>query len=237
MKPKYQVDFAKPIDYTIEKQYTLKNYLDKDKYNWVKNEYRKFNNHTNSWDNIFLTNKKIAIRIKIHLGEKKRYDPFNEFPKLPKTYQDYKEISIYLISTIFFKKFNSQELFEIMAILTKETPFIELKYFNIGERYGYEDSTIVKHDNKLIKSFNVIINDKLFGLYDYLVNYKSNKSELEITTIVKEYLESLDFEINIENTEIEEKYNNENNSERYTIEDSYNDGGGGGEWSDPSEFW
>ena len=129
MKPKYQVDFAKPIDYTIEKQYTLKNYLDKDKYNWVKNEYRKFNNHTNSWDDIFLTNKKIAIRIKIHLGEKKRYDPFNEFPKLPKTYQDYKEISIYLISTIFFKKFNSQELFEIMAILTKETPFIELKYF------------------------------------------------------------------------------------------------------------
>ena len=114
---------------------------------------------------------------------------------------------------------------------------IELKYFNIGERYGYEDSTIVKHDNKLIKSFNVIINDKLFGLYDYLVNYKLNKSELEITTIVKEYLESLDFEINIENTEIEEKYNNENNSERYTIEDSYNDGGGGDEWSDPSEFW
>ena len=83
----------------------------------------------------------------------------------------------------------------------------------------------------------MIINDKLFGLYDYLVNYKSNKSELEITTIVKEYLESLDFEINIQNTEIEEKYNNENNSERYTTEDSYNDGGGGDEWSDPSEFW
>ena len=83
---------------------------------------------------------------------------------------------------------------------------------------------------------------------DLLKLVKSMLNISETDTSNDEYLNNLiafatSFFTNItgqvltENTEIEEKYNNENNSERYTTEDSYNDGGGGDEWSDPSEFW
>ncbi|MFN4150223.1 MAG: hypothetical protein ACK4IX_04715, partial [Candidatus Sericytochromatia bacterium] len=38
----------------------------------------------------------ISFKINIHLGERERFDPFNEFPNLPKKYQVFEEIIVYL---------------------------------------------------------------------------------------------------------------------------------------------
>ena len=240
MKHKHQIDFVKPIDYYYEDHYSYKNYIEKAEYNWQKFEGKKYNEKTDSWQNVIFTNKKINFRIKIHLGEKNRYDPFNEFPHLPKTYQEYKKINVNLISTIFFKHFKDYELFEILAILSTELPFIDFKYFNIGEKYGYEDYTIVKHDNKIIKYFDIISDNKRYKIYEYYLKYKSDKSESEMASIVEEYLYNLEFETEKIRDEEQRKIDYENNyhlRETYSIEDSYIDGGGGDEWSDPSEFW
>lgn len=61
-----------------------------------------------------------------------------------------------------------------------------------------------------------------------------------MASIVEEYLYNLEFETEKIRDEEQRKIDYENNyhlRETYSIEDSYIDGGGGDEWSDPSEFW
>ncbi len=238
MKRKHQIEYVKPVDYQTEGHYSFKDYLEKSNYRWANYGYQKFDEQSNSWKTFFSTNKNISFKINIHLGERERFDPFNEYPNLPKTYQAFDETIVYLNSTIFLKNFKSHELIEIIAILTKDLPFVEFQYYSAGDNYGYEEIKIVKYNKKILKYFYVIIDNELYTLFDYYIKYKKDKTESEITSIVKEYLDELDYKIRLED-EYEEKNNPDfiNYPEKYSIEDSYHDGGGGDEWSDPTEFW
>lgn len=240
MHPKFKIEKAKPIDYDYHSKYSFEDYTKKIDYNWLKYECKKYDSKTKEYKTYFLTNKKIDLTIIIHHGEVERYDPFNEYSHLSKKHYSYGSLSLKLAFTIHFKKFKSFELFEILAILENEQPFIDFDYFKIGEKYGYDKSTIVKYDNKIVKYFYIIENNKKYSFYDYYQNYKSIKSQSEISKIVDDYLSNLDFELEILYENLianEESYQEKMLEKKYTIEDSYNDGGGGKEWSDPSEFW
>lgn len=239
MSLKYQIESIKPNGYYFNSKYLFENYLEKLDYYWHKYECIKFDKKSKTNSTIFITNKKIDFKIKIDLGEKKGIsfvaDEFKET-----IYQDYQYITISLGLSYFFKNLKPNQIFEIMAILQKELPFVSFGYYELGEKYGYEDSTIVQYENKIIKYFNIISKDKQYSIFEYFNNYKISKSQTEINSIVKEYLDDLNLEIEIYNDkliEIQEDYEKNITNEKYTIEDSYYDGGGGDEWSDPSDFW
>lgn len=238
MPQKYQIETVRPSGYYNNTEYSYENYLEKSDYIWYVYSYNKFDRITNTNKTISYTNKIIDFKLKKKLGEKKWYNDLNGFKE--ESFIDYEHISISLKISYFFKEFKPYELFEILAILNNELPHIDFKYFTAGEKYGYEDNTIVKYDNKIIKYFYIVLNNKQYKIYDYYLKYKSDKSESKIASIVEEYLFILEHETEIINKEEDRKLNyinNHHHKETYSIEDSYFDGGGGDEWSDPSEFW
>lgn len=239
MSSKYQIESIRPNGYYFNSKYLFENYLEKLDYYWHKYECIKFDKKSKTNSSIFITNKKIDFKIKIDLGEKKGIsfvaDEFKET-----IYQDYQYITISLGLSYFFKNLKPNQIFEIMAILQKELPFVNFGYYELGEKYGYEDSTIVLYENKIVKYFNIISNNKQYSISEYYNEYISTKRQFEITSIVKEYLNDLNVEIDLYNEKLiseQEDYEKSLIEDKYSIEDSYNDGGGGDEWSYPSEFW
>lgn len=112
---------------------------------------------------------------------------------------------IYLPLSYFFINLNKKEVLEILAILEKEALPTKFEYFEVGESYGFSEKTIVKKEKTIIKSFNLIYEEKLFTINEFYVYYKKNKVKNEIQTIVEEYIEKLNFR----QREIEiQEYNN-----------------------------
>lgn len=129
----------------------------------------------------------------------------------------------------FFRNFKVYELFEILAIINSEKPDIEFEFYKIGEKYGFSETTRVNYENKIVKTFFIIEDEKRSTINEYYKQFKINNDSEYISILVKFYLEDLYY--------VPENNNDNLYEEKYTIEDSYYDAGGGQEWSDPDEFW
>ena len=247
MNSKFQIESIKPNGYDYHFNYTFEKYKEKADYNWYKEEIIFIDKKTKIKEYKKIIKKLIFVKIEYFTESINEVQPYlegvsdlkNKFlrPSLSKSYFYF---NVFLNISYFLKDKKSHEIFEILAVLNNEKPFVEFEYYKIGEKYGIEECTIVKYENKIIKFFYCILNSKRYTIEGYFKEYKSNKSESEIATIVEEYLDELDFELEM----YYEKKNEEQDdleksclNEKYSIEDSYYDGGGGDEWSDPTDFW
>lgn len=234
MLHKYQIESIIPYGYDYHSKYTYENYLNKTDYQWYKFEITKYDDITKTETTSFVTKKEIYFKLILTEEEKVKFsiiNPYNSSKHFRK---------LFLKTSYFFKKFKTSELFEILAILNKEQPYVEFAYFEKGEKYGYDDYTVVKYNNKIIKYFFVFFTDKKLTIDEYYSTYKIDKNESEISALVKEYLDELELDLEIyynRKQEEQDAYISRLNDDSYSIEDSYYDGGGGDEWSDPTEFW
>lgn len=99
--------------------------------------------------------------------------------------------TIYLPLNYFFLDLNYKEVLEILSILKKLELLITFEYYEAGESYGLSEKTIVKKEKTVVKSFNIIFEEKLFTINSFLSHYKNSNDISEIQLIVKEYIENL----------------------------------------------
>lgn len=235
----YQIEFLNPLHYFYNEKYFIENYLKKDFYKWTKDGLLKFDETTNSEKKSININKEIEIKIKNHLGEQTRLVFLYERLKEEK-YDAFEYINISLNLNYYISNLKFYQIIELLSILFKELPFVKFGFYEVGEKYGFGDNTIVKYENKIIKYFNIIHNEKEYSIYDYFIEYKSCKNDSELNLIVEEYINILNIEYEIYNSKLIQKQRNLEESEReekYSIDDSYYDASGGDEWSDASDFW
>ena len=247
MNSKFQIESIKPNGYDYHSNYTFEKYKAKADYNWRKEEKIFIDKITKVEEYKNIIKKIIFVKIEYFTESMIEIQPYVEGLSNPKNKflrpsigKSYFYISIFLNVNYFLKNKKSHEFFEILAILNIEKPFVEFEYYKIGEKYGIEEYTIVKYDNKIIKFFYCILNNKRYTIEGYFKEYKLNKSESEIASIVEEYLDELNFELEMYYDKKNEEQDNLDKSylnEKHSLEDSYYEGGGGDEWSDPDDFW
>jgi hypothetical protein len=118
----------------------------------------------------------------------------------------------------FFGEIEDWVLIKYLAILEYEIVPIVYSFYNKGEKFGYSDSTIVKYDNKIIKSIFCYDDSGKIPILKYLEDYDNNADQKEIEVIVTTYFEKLEIE---KLNEIQRQKNEEKKAD--SAHDSYND--------------
>ena len=125
---------------------------------------------------------------------------------------------------VIFSSLKDWELISCLAVLHYSEPLIEYEFYEVGERYGKGEKTVVKYSGRLVKSL-FCINEKgqKLTVEDYAFDLLDLYSEEEVEEKVQKYLNWIkEYKLDEE----EEEFNNAENchyGDSYFKNDHYND--------------
>lgn len=94
----------------------------------------------------------------------------------------------------FFGEIEDWVLFKYLAILDYENPFITYKFYSKGEKYGYGESTVVKFENKILKSLFCLESGEKVPIIKYVEEYEKESNQEDLNSLVMTYLERIEIE-------------------------------------------
>ncbi|MCM8571147.1 hypothetical protein NE848_17275 [Gramella jeungdoensis] len=114
------------------------------------------------------------------------------------------EISIPL--RILFKTISDKDLLITLALINDLNPIVEYEFYEVGEKFGYSDSTIVKKNDTIIKSFKLQNkNEQLLEIHKYIREITKNASDADLKKLSLDYMNQIEEErLEIEMAEYEE---------------------------------
>ena len=115
---------------------------------------------------------------------------------------------------VLFSPLQDWELISCLAVLHCSEPEVEYEFYQVGERYGKGENTVVRNSEKLVKSI-FCFNERRekLTLEDYAFNLLSSLSEEKLNEKVKQYL------LEIEEHKIEEEMDECDNEELDTFKE------------------